>query len=110
MSDVRRSLAHDDIELRRKLARGTGEESAKALKILVALLSTTAASVKINTLAIDLPDLNDRIADRIALGIKQSPGKMGDFFCWKPVATNQGIGNEVCPLKHVFMRPVRNDV
>ena len=61
------------------LAGGAGEEAAEALEICVAPGLAVAAGVEVDALAIDLPDLDDGVADRVAFRIEQAAGEVGDL-------------------------------
>ena len=56
-----------------------GEESPEALKVLVVILLVRVASVDVGAVVVDLPDLDQGVPDRVALGVENTAEKMGHF-------------------------------
>ena len=55
------------------LAAGTREEPAESLEVAVVLLSVGVARVDVGPVAVDLPDLDEGVADRVAPGVEDPP-------------------------------------
>ncbi len=79
--DVRRPAGVGDWLDRPKiiLAGGTGEKPAETLEVRIALVVAVAALMEIDAVMIDLPDLDQGVADRIALGIEDPTAEVGNF-------------------------------
>ncbi len=55
------------------LARRTGEKPPEALEVAIAAFAIAAPRVQIRAVIVDLPDLDQRIAQRLAAGIENRP-------------------------------------
>ena len=56
-----------------------GHEPSKPLEVGVAFLTTAALGVEIDCVAVDLPDLDERVANRVAFRVENSTAEVGDF-------------------------------
>ena len=64
------------------LAAGAGEEAAEALEVRVAIsfaLAEAIAGVQVDAVAVDLPDFDDHIPQRIAVGIEHAAREVRDL-------------------------------
>ena len=63
------------------LAGRAGQEPAEALEVLVllVLLLVAVGRVQVDALGVALPDLDQGVADRVALGVEDPAGQVGDL-------------------------------
>jgi hypothetical protein len=60
-------------------AAGAGEESAVALEVAIATAGVAAAGVQVDAVSVGLPDLDDRVADRLAARVEDAAGQVRDL-------------------------------
>src|SRR6185369_17799913 len=62
-------------------AAGAGEETAKALEVLVlfVLLVAAVAGVQVDALAVALPDFDEGVLHRAAAGVEDTAGQVRDL-------------------------------
>ena len=57
-----------------------GQEPAEALEVRVALVAAlVAVGVEVDAVGVALPDLDDGVADRVALGVEDAAGQVRDL-------------------------------
>src|SRR5437660_7944275 len=57
-------------------ARGSGEKAAEALEVGIAVLRVAALGVQVSAVVVALPDLDERITNRVALGIENAAAQV----------------------------------
>ena len=55
------------------------EEAAEALEVRVALVAVVGAGMQVDAVAVDLPDFDDGIANRPAVGVQDPAAQVRDF-------------------------------